>query len=63
MPLAILKNEEIQFNPPLSDDKKGALNRLGIAKMDKLILEFEEAFWDSDTDWFNYVDETPGDWA
>ena len=25
--------------------------------MDKLVLEFDEVFWDEDTDWFNFVGE------
>lgn len=63
VPLAVLKAEDIKFFPSLSDEKMKSINALGISKMDKLIIEFEHAFWDHDIDWFNYVAETPGDWA
>ncbi len=61
--MAILKAKDIKFIPELPDDKVKSMNALGIAKMDKLILEFEQAFWDDETDWFNYISDTPGDWA
>jgi monoamine oxidase len=61
VPLAVLG--DIKFNPSLSDEKQKSLQALGIAKMDKLIIEFEEVFWDTETDWFNFIAETPGDWA
>ncbi len=31
--------------------------------MDKIALEFDEAFWDKDDAWINYISNTPGDWA
>ena len=31
--------------------------------LDKLILEFDQVFWDKDYDWFNFVAENPGEWA
>lgn len=60
--MAILKANDIAFTPVLPEDKVKSCNALGIAKMDKLIIEFQEAFWDNETDWFNYIAEKPGDW-
>jgi hypothetical protein len=39
------------------------MHAIGVAQMDKLILEFERVFWDEEVDWFNHVSEIPGDWA
>ena len=36
---------------------------MGVAQMDKLILEFENVFWDEEVDWFNYIAERCGDWC
>ncbi len=63
VPLAILKSETIVFKPALPDELKHSMNALGIAKMDKLIIEFKSSFWDMSVDWFNFISDKPGDWA
>lgn len=30
--------------------------------MDKLVLEFENVFWDKETDWINYISDVPTLW-
>eukprot|EP00347_Sterkiella_histriomuscorum_P023559 403334176 len=63
VPLPILKAEDIKFVPSLPEIKQKSIKALGVSQMDKLILEFEEVFWDTDVDWFNHISEIPGDWA
>jgi len=63
LPHAILKNNDVIFNPKLPEPLIKSINALGVAKMDKLIIWFEEAFWPKEVDWFNCVNECPGDWA
>ena len=53
----------ITFKPALPDDLRQSINVIGIGKMDKLIIEFEKSFWDMSVDWFNFINENPGDWA
>lgn len=44
--LGVLKqNQETMFSPSLPDDKKFAIEKLGISTTDKIFLEFEEPFW------------------
>lgn len=59
VPLAVLRDGDIKFLPNLSIEKRISLNKMGAGVMDKLIIEFESVFWDTETDWLNYVDETP----
>lgn len=65
VPLAVLQSNSIKFIPELSSEKSAAINRLGMGLMDKLWLEFPEAFWknDRDSDWICYASETPGLWV
>ena len=62
VPLGVLQSGSITFSPSLSQSKTQAINRLGFGLMDKLWLEFDEAFWTSDKnmDWINYVSDNPG---
>ena len=48
IPLGVLQNNENLFNPKLSEDenKKQALENLGMGTMDKMYLIFDNAFWD-----------------
>jgi monoamine oxidase len=65
VPLALLQSGAITFNPVLSSSKTSAINRIGVGLMDKLWLEFDEAFWkdDEETDWICFVSDKPGVWV
>ncbi|CDW84613.1 amine oxidase [Stylonychia lemnae] len=63
VPLSILKAKDIQFKPVLPEEKQNSIQSMGVAQMDKLILEFDKVFWDEETDWFNYIAERNGDWC
>ena len=55
VPLGILKNKNIVFDPALPDDKVSAINSLGIGTMNKVFLRFNENFWNSDGYFFQYI--------
>jgi len=51
LPLGVLKNEIVRFNPPLPKDKQKAINQLGMGTLDKVYLLFDHAFWDQSSTW------------
>ncbi|KAJ5086766.1 hypothetical protein NUU61_008073 [Penicillium alfredii] len=55
--LGTLKHQTIQFDPPLPEWKRGAIDRLGFGIMNKVILVFEEPFWDTERDMFGLLRE------
>ena len=57
IPLGVLKDEAVQFQPPLPDWKIGPISRLGFGTLNKLILVFDEPFWDVDQDMFGLLRE------
>lgn len=46
VPLGVLKRATIRFDAPLPKKHSEAIERLGMGRFDKLILRFENAFWD-----------------
>lgn len=54
-PLGVLKENTIQFEPPLPQWKRDAIRRMGFGLLNKLILVFEKPFWDVDRDMFGLL--------
>lgn len=54
-PLGVLKTDRIAFDPPLPEWKLGSIQRLGFGLLNKVILVFDEAFWDVDQDMFGLL--------
>ncbi|KAI0401245.1 Sec1-like protein [Xylaria palmicola] len=52
IPLGVLKHESIEFQPPLPEIKRDAISRLGFGILNKIILVYDRAFWDTDADIF-----------
>ena len=46
VPLGVLKNNKISFVPALSQKKQKAINNIGFGLLDKMVVEFEEVFWE-----------------
>lgn len=61
-PLGILKEESLAFDPPLPRWKLGPINRLGFGVLNKLVLVYDQPFWDVDQDMFGLLrqSDTPG---
>ena len=56
VPLGILKENSIRFKPKLPKRKQEAIDRLELGTVNKVILFFEEAFWETD---LQYIGITP----
>jgi len=56
-PLGVLKSNKIQFLPPLSARKQTAIQRIGYGIMNKIVLHFEDCFWDPDCHSFGIISE------
>lgn len=52
VPLGVLKQRDIQFEPPLPEWKTGAIQRIGFGVLNKVVLVYEEPFWDQSRDIF-----------
>lgn len=47
VPLGVLKSNRIKFTPNLSIKKQEAIKNLGFGHFEKLILQFDQAFWNT----------------
>ncbi|KEQ86158.1 hypothetical protein M438DRAFT_270350, partial [Aureobasidium pullulans EXF-150] len=56
-PLGVLKTQTIGFEPPLPDWKLGAIDRMGFGLLNKVVMVFEHAFWDSQYDMFGFLND------
>ena len=63
VPLGVLKNNQLQFNPPLPPAKKTAIRSLGMGVLNKCYLRFDRAFWPDDVDWLEYISPRHGEWT
>ncbi|KAI0999301.1 hypothetical protein K3495_g8896 [Podosphaera aphanis] len=52
VPLGVLKQQAIQFEPALPRWKMGAIQRIGYGVLNKIVLVYREAFWDQSRDIF-----------
>src|SRR5680860_532390 len=57
LPLGVLQNEDVEFDPPLPDAKLAAVERLGMGLLDKVVVAFDEPFWPEDVHSFGFVGE------
>ena len=55
LPLGVLKSDAVEFDPPLPDAKRTAIQRLGMGVLDKVVVAFNEPFWPEDVHWFGFV--------
>lgn len=52
VPLGVLKQNSIEFKPPLPEWKIGAIKRIGFGVLNKVVLVYSEPFWDQRRDIF-----------
>ncbi|KAL4584229.1 hypothetical protein LXL04_008822 [Taraxacum kok-saghyz] len=52
VPLGCLKKSTINFSPKLPEWKHTSIQKLGFGVLNKVVLEFPEAFWDDSVDYF-----------
>ncbi|KAK7435148.1 hypothetical protein VKT23_019840 [Stygiomarasmius scandens] len=54
--LGVLQNDVVDFNPPLPTWKTTAIESFHMGTYTKVFLQFNETFWDPDTQFFLYAD-------
>ena len=45
IPLGVLQTGSVEFDPPLPNDRRAAIHRLGMGRTEKLICRFDQAWW------------------
>lgn len=45
VPLGVLQAGSVAFDPPLPNDRRAAIHRLGVGRTEKLICRFDQAWW------------------
>jgi hypothetical protein len=64
VPLGVLKDEGLEFDPPLPFSKRGAIAELGFGDLETVALRFDEPFWDTEAVVWSIVGDAPvGDWV
>lgn len=48
VPLGVLQEQDIEFDPPLPFVNRNAITALGMGRIEAIWLNFDEAFWDTD---------------
>lgn len=56
--LGVLQNEMVDFDPPLPRWKRETIEQFDMATYTKIFMQFNETFWDPDTQFFVYADPT-----
>ncbi|KAF5343909.1 hypothetical protein D9758_012138 [Tetrapyrgos nigripes] len=54
--LGVLQNDVVSFNPPLPTWKRTAIESFHMGTYTKIFFQFNETFWDPDTQFFLYAD-------
>ncbi|WP_136055032.1 FAD-dependent oxidoreductase [Microbacterium sp. K24] len=48
VPLGVLQEQDLEFDPPLPFSNRNAIGALGMGRIETIWLQFDEAFWDAD---------------
>lgn len=60
VPLGVLKNNAITFNPALPTDKATAITKTNMGNVNKFLLVWNTPFWDTSLQYIGYTPETKG---
>lgn len=63
VPLGVLKNKGIDFQPPLPDWKQEAIDRINMGILDKTVLLFPAIFWDQTQNIVGRIPSIKGHWV
>lgn len=55
VPLGVLKQKSITFDPPLPSWKEDVIGRLGFGILNKIVLVYDKIFWEADRDIFGVL--------
>ncbi|CAM1505642.1 Fc.00g112790.m01.CDS01 [Cosmosporella sp. VM-42] len=59
IPLGVLKQNSVTFDPPLPTWKTDVVERLGFGILNKVVLVYNKVFWESDRHIFGVLRESP----
>lgn len=59
VPLGVLKNGSVAFEPGLPSWKSDAIGRLGFGALNKVVLVYDKVFWDPDRHIFGVLQDAP----
>lgn len=59
MPLGVLKKGNVTFEPQLPDWKANAIGRIGYGALNKVVLVYDQVFWDPDRHIFGVLQDAP----
>lgn len=62
LPIGVLKNNTVQFVPPLPVDKQESIAVIGAGLLDKLFLKFPYVFWEKDKEILDWISDEHGRW-
>ena len=57
VPLGVLKDSAISFDPPLPENKASCIERMGFGLLNKVVLVYKEQFWESDRDGWGLLND------
>lgn len=60
IPLGVLKNGAVSFTPALPTDKTTAISKTNMGNVNKFLLVWNSAFWDTNLQYIGYTPETKG---
>jgi monoamine oxidase len=63
IPLGVLQEKLVRFQPDLPSKKLEAIDKLGMGLLNKCYLRFDKAFWPDDVDWLEYISPKHGEWT
>jgi len=62
VPLGVLKSNTIKFNPALLENVQENINTIGFGSVTKIAFKFQNAFWDTGTQYFGIMTKPKGRW-
>lgn len=62
LPIGVLKQGAVQFEPPLPVAKQRAIAAIGAGLLNKLYLRFPQVFWEEDIEVLNWISAEHGRW-
>ena len=60
VPLGVLKNNMIKFNPELPKETQEAIDNLQMGSVNKFLLQWERPFWDNKAQYIGYTTDEKG---
>ncbi|MEM0982139.1 MAG: FAD-dependent oxidoreductase, partial [Cyanobacteria bacterium P01_H01_bin.58] len=63
LPIGVLKAGTVTFEPALPTPKQAAIETLGAGVLNKVYLQFADAFWQRQTHWISYISEPKGEFT